>query len=237
MDERRRGCDRTGVRVVPHTAGAHSRRAVVITTAVLIAAVALAVPWRPMRWLVAVGVALVSGYAVYDLATALPAVIEIDSLSGALLVADAIASTTLTAWLGARAVWILVDRARDPSHVTPRIVGIFTIAVASAHLALIPAWDPGISAGLELNLSPTGIILIGFTGWQVWHGALALAGLGLAIAPRRMARHFALLLVLLVVYIIPTSLAGAMVMWQMTALLAIPLYMTIWLRVELGRRA
>jgi hypothetical protein len=47
--------------------------------------------------------------------------------------------------------------------------------------------------------------------------------------------HIATLLVLLVLYVVPASLGGLLMVWQIPAMLAIPLYMAVWFRVELGR--
>jgi hypothetical protein len=207
---------------------------VIITVVLVLAAIALWTLVRPARWLVAAGVAFVSAYAVYGLVDVLPGA-QPQSWQEWLVVGDAIASTSLAVWLGVRAVWILIDRARAPSRVTPRIVGGFLVVVAATHLSWIALWEPGADIGTQLSLSPGGVFLFGFTGWPVWHGVLAAIGLGLALAPARWVAHFATLLIVLVLYAVPASLGGPLVIWQLPAMLALPLYMAVWLRVELGR--
>jgi hypothetical protein len=206
----------------------------IIAAVLVVAACALWTRWKPVRWLVAAGVAFVSAYTVYDLARMLPDALPLESLQEGLLVADAIATTALTAWLGARGVWILLDRARGPSRATPRLVGGLLVIVAAAHLSLIEVWTPDGPTGTQLSMGSEGVVVLGFTGWQIWHGLLAATGLGLALAPARWAAYVATLLVVLVLYVVPASLGGPLMIWQEPVMLALPLYMAMWLRVELG---
>ncbi|HEY3804455.1 MAG TPA: hypothetical protein VGL61_17685 [Kofleriaceae bacterium] len=202
-----------------------------IATAVAIAiAVALFAKWRPVRWLASLGLVAVAGDSVFELVRA---TVASNGAIDTLQLANAVATTVLATWLGARGAWIVIDRSRGPLRATRRLVGVVLVVVAASHLAMFRFWDPRAPAALSFNISPLGTFVIGFTGWPIWHGLLALIGLALALAPDRAARHAGALLAILVAYLIPMVFTSGFDALLMIGILAVPLYGACWLAAEL----
>ncbi|HEY1812031.1 MAG TPA: hypothetical protein VGG74_06710 [Kofleriaceae bacterium] len=200
---------------------------VIASVVALAVAAALFMKWMPMRWLAALGMIAIAGDGLFELARAIPSVDNLVQL------ANAVAASVLGVWLAARGAWILIDRSRGPMRATRRIVGVVLVVVAATHLASISLWDPSAPSALSLNLNMLGITVIGFTGWPIWHGLLALIGLVLALAPARAARHAGVLLAILVAYLIPMVFTSGFDALLMIGIVAVPLYAACWFAAEL----
>jgi hypothetical protein len=165
-------------------------------------------------------------------------------------VANALAMAALSTWLCAVAALRLLRTSERPSRLTPRIAGAAIAVVAATHVyAAIRTgapWLPGaprpgddLAVGMSLSISTSGAWIGGFPGWPLWHALAGVAGLGLVVGGRA-ARASASALIGLLLYVAVAGLffdpLGDTAFRALDAVLvAIPLYLLVWLRVELGR--
>ncbi|MEZ4362760.1 MAG: hypothetical protein R3B48_21395 [Kofleriaceae bacterium] len=100
--------------------------------------------------------------------------------------ANIVAFLALGMWLAIRAICVLLGRYRSGSLATARVVGATLCVVALVHLhsAMAFSLPAGTFATLSVS-SATGIVAIGFVGWQMWHATLLGISLMLLILPGR----------------------------------------------------
>lgn len=124
-------------------------------------------------------------------------------------IANAIATTLLITWLCARAVLVLLGKARDANAATVRLVGGALIVIAANHLCAAARLGYDSLGAWSLRVAPEGTQLIGFPGWPLWHVAMLVVALILLVGPRHLLSKAAAVLTLLVVCLVPLAVAGA----------------------------
>ncbi|HEX4455588.1 MAG TPA: hypothetical protein VH143_32230 [Kofleriaceae bacterium] len=102
------------------------------------------------------------------------------------------------------------------------------IVATASNLALLPAGVPGAAT---LAFSSSGTAIWGFVGWQIIDAVIAVAGLGLLLGSRRIAKHAATIL-LIVAIALPMIAVAASVFapYDLIALTVVPIYLAWWLR-------
>jgi hypothetical protein len=158
-------------------------------------------------------------------------------------VANATATKLLVIWLCVRGIQALLGRSPRASDLTVRLVGGVLMIIAAHHLWL--ASQPGVapSGTWSVNLSIDGTILVGFAGWQPWHGIALVLGLVMVAGPRRVLAPATTALVVLMAALVPLVIVAMadmrLFVLQVTffGMLAFPVYLAWWLRDETHRRA
>jgi hypothetical protein len=162
-------------------------------------------------------------------------------------VVNPVASSFLLIWLCVRGILVLLDRARPGSLATARVVGAFLVVVAVDHLRIAATMDSVPPDVWSIQFSPRGTAMIGFPGWPIWQVALLLVGGALLFGPRRVLRHAAaglmLLLALLAPLVLFASLKTPIIAIELAVvvawLIALAVYLAWWLRdgVRAGLRS
>jgi hypothetical protein len=167
--------------------------------------------------------------------------LEVD-LAWLLAVANAIATTSLLVWMCIRAIQVLLARSHAASHVTVRVVGCALALIAANHLWL--AFQVGLAwnGSWSIHVAPEGTQLVGFPLWPVWHGALLVVALVMVAGPQRVLGRAATGLLLLFAALPPLVVVAAVhtgmleLMLPLLGMMLIPVYLSWWLRDEIGRR-
>jgi hypothetical protein len=157
-------------------------------------------------------------------------------------VANATATKLLVIWLCIRGIQTLLGRAPRTRDLTVRIVGGVLTIIAAHHLWL--ASQPGVapSGTWSVHVSLDGTILVGFVGWQLWHGIALVLGLVMVAGPRRVLARATTALVVLFAALVPLVLVALVDMRvfglqvAFFGMLAFPVYLAWWLRDEVRRR-
>jgi hypothetical protein len=151
-------------------------------------------------------------------------------------VANAIATTALTMWLGIRAIWALLDRPPASLSITARAIGLALAIIGASHVYLWIVSGLGLAPpGFSYSISTRGTWTI-FVGWPIWQLALAAAGLALLVGTRRVIAHAATALLVLTAIAMPLALVsqgdmGPLLIFDV-AILGMPVFLAWWLRDE-----
>jgi hypothetical protein len=124
------------------------------------------------------------------------------NVTTALAVANAIVTTLLGFWLGARAFLVVIGRARS-TPITTRLVGAMIVVVTIDHLWLAYLYGFSWRGGFSISVSEQGTQLFGFPGWPLWHVAALLTALVMIGGPRRMLASATYVLMVLVYLLVP----------------------------------
>jgi hypothetical protein len=201
--------------------------------------------WKPAKLLATIGFAfglVISVGAGVQLWFAMLKSAEM-SLDFFLAVANSLAATALMAWLCFLGIALLADSRRSRLMVTVRVVGAVLVAAAILHLKHAMELD-GPTVGFSYKVDPSGMTLVGFPGWQLWHAGALVIGVALLSGWRPLLAYALLALSVIIAVLVPLQ-AVAVLMFGgglgvgyvgyslvVACVPLLPAYLCWWLRQE-----